>query len=174
MPRNVLDLINDGIKSISLNILVFGPQVHPLSTDERTRNLQNKRKEIRAELEKQGHNVRYGEELVEPNLPDPEHNEFIQELVIMEEYDLIVALVDSPGSITEATLIASKPQLASKSALFMDGGYKDGLVAKACMNAKNLGAFFQHYTYPDDLVNCHLLTHVVGRAKQIRLAKFLS
>lgn len=174
MPRSVGEVLNDGIGSISLNILVFGPQVHTNATDTRTRHLQEKRREIRQELEAKGHNVRYAEELVVPNLPDPEHNAFIQELVIMQEYDLIVNLVDSPGSISEATMIAMKPKLASKAALFIDEAHSGGLVAQACSTAKALGAYTHHYTYPGDLIDCHLLTHITRRAAQIRLAKYLA
>lgn len=174
MTRKVLDLVADGVRSISLNILVFGPQVHTPSPEERTRTLQNKRAEIRGALERLGHVVRYAEDLVEPNLPDPEDNEFIQELLIMEDHDLIVVIVDSPGTISEATAISQRPRLASKAALFVDELYLDGFVAKVLKNAQNVGAFFQTYKYPQDLVNCHLLGFVSKRASQLRLAKFLS
>jgi len=135
--------------------------------------LQEKRKEIRAALENAGHFVKYAEDLVDPALTGPTANPLIQELVLMSEYDLIVTLVGSPGSIVEATTISLKPKLAQKASLYLDSDHQNGLVGQACRNAQNLGAHFQTYNYPGDLVDCHLLTHVSERAKSIQLLKFL-
>ena len=85
-----------------------------MSTDPRTLNLQNKRIQIRQELEKLGHNVKYAEDEVDPNLPSPQNNAFLQEIVIMREYDLIFNLVDTPGTINETGLIASRPGFIAK------------------------------------------------------------
>jgi hypothetical protein len=166
MPKSVKDLLADSLSSISLNILVFGPQVTTQSTDPRTQKLQAKRQEIKAHLAAEGHTAKFAEELVDPALPA---TAFIQELVIMEEYDLIVVLVETPGSIVEMTMIARTPTLARKSALFLDEQFNTGLPADACKSAADVGAFFQYYKHPDDLVNCHLLTFVSDRAEKMRL-----
>jgi hypothetical protein len=55
MPKSVKDLLADSLSSISLNILVFGPQVTTPSTDPRTQKLQAKRQEIKAHLAAEGH-----------------------------------------------------------------------------------------------------------------------
>lgn len=169
----VSDLLEDSISPISLKILVFGPQVETISQDERTRNLQNKRMEIRQALEDLNHHVKYAEDLVDPSLVGPTANPVIQELVIMQEYDFIVTLVESPGSIVEATLIASKPLLAQKSALYIDQGYIGGLAGQACLLAEQMGGHLHKFTYPEDLVECHLLGHIRDRANTIQLMKFL-
>lgn len=170
---SVSDLLRESISPISLNILVFGPQVETMSSDERTRNLQNKRREIREALEAKKHQVKYAEDLVDPALVGPTANPVIQELVIMQEYDFIVALVESPGSIVEATLISIKPMLAQKTALYIDEGFIDGLAGKACLLAEQMGGHLHKFTYPQDLTECHLLGHIQERADTIQLMKFL-
>ncbi len=91
----------------------------------------------------------------------------------MREYDLIVTIVDSPGSIAEATAIALKPHLAQKSSLFLDGAYVGGLVGEACKNAEDIGAHFKTYSYPGDLDNCHLLGFILERIEKIQKLKYL-
>lgn len=169
------EMVRDKITSSGLRILVFGPQVKDLSTDERTRNLQLKRKQIREELESDGHTVKYAEDIVDPSISGAPGNPLVQEMLIMDRYDFIVTLVESPGSIVEATTIAHNPSLARKSSLFMDEDYGDGLsAAGACDLASKMGADFQTYKYPEDLVDCHLLGFVRKKVEQVQLAIFLS
>ena len=170
----VANLINNGLNAIKINILVFGPQVAKLSSDPRTLNLQNKRIQIRSELENLGHNVKYAEDMVDPNLPSPQNNAFLQEIVIMAEYDLIFNIVDSPGSIAEAALIASRPNLAQKASLFLDSQFSAGLPAESCRAAQFLGADFNTYTYPNDLIDCNLLTFILDRVSKAQFVKLIS
>lgn len=170
LPKDIHTLLRESIEAIKLNILVFGPQVTTLSADEPTRNLQLKRKQIREELEKLGHNPRYAEELVDPSLG----NMMMQEELIMREYDLIITLVGSPGSIMEASFIARNPQLAQKSQLFMDAAHTGGLVADGCRLAEELGAYFKEYVYPTDLVDCHLLSFVKERVAAAQKIRYLT
>ncbi|RUU33677.1 hypothetical protein EOC93_28190 [Mesorhizobium sp. M6A.T.Ce.TU.002.03.1.1] len=169
MTNPVLE-VTDAIK---LKILVFGPQVHTPSQHEREAKFQNKRIEIRVKLENLGHFVKYAEELVDPNLGGPSGNAVFQELIIMKEYDLIVTLVESYGSIVEATMISLKPQLAAKALLFQDSAHHQGLVRSACDNAVDIGAHFEAFNYPTDLDECHLYGKVLKRVSQIQKMKFL-
>jgi hypothetical protein len=170
---DIKTLIANVVDAIKLKILVFGPQVHTPSSDLRTAKLQGKRKEIRAKLESLGHHVKYAEDLVDPHLSGPTGNAFFQELVIMKEYDLIVTIVDSPGTIAEATAISLTPSIALKSSLFLDGAYVGGLVEQTCRNAEDIGAHFKTYVYPDDLDNCHLYGYVLDRVSKIQKMKYL-
>lgn len=172
--RTVASLISNGINAIKLNILVFGPQVGTMSANPRTLNLQKKRIQIRQELEKLGHNVKYAEDIVDPNLPSPQNNAFLQEIVIMAEYDLVFVIVDSPGSNVEAGLIASRQNLSQKASLFLDSQFIAGLAADACRAAQFLGADFNTYTYPNDLVDCNLLTFILERVSKAQFVKLIS
>lgn len=169
----IADLIARSIDPILLKILVFGPGLDPVSNDEWTRNLQNKRKEIKEALLNQGHTVRYAEELVDPSVTGPMANPFFQELLLMDEYDFIVILVGPPGANTETGAIAVKPNLTRKSSFYLDENHSGGLAAAACRFAVTIGAHFRMYEYPRDLVECHLLTHIAERAAEIRTMKYL-
>lgn len=173
MIDDIATLIANAVDAIKLKILVFGPQVHTPSADERTAKLQTKRKEIRHKLEDLGHHVKYAEDLVDPHLSGPSGNAFFQELVIMREYDLIVTIVDSPGSIAEAAAIATKPMLAQKASLFLDAAYSGGLVAETCKNAEDMGAHFSTFNYPGDLDSCHLYGFVLDRIRKVQKVKYL-
>lgn len=159
------------MKNIHLNILVFGPQLNHVSTDVRIGKLQNKRKQIRLELEELGHFVRYAEDLCDPNLPSAQGIAFFQEIIIMREFDLIVNLVETPGSIVEAATIACKPDLARKTSLFLNGEYLAGLVASSLEAARFHGADVNNYRYPEDLDECHLLGQVIRRVEKAQFVK---
>ena len=163
---DVNQLLKENLTSIKLNILVFGPQVHTLSTDIDIRNLQNKRMEIRQELESRGHYVKYAEDLVLPEV-----NSFIQEKIIMNEFDFIVVILGQPGATVEAAMIANKTELSRKSSLYLNEEYKDGLVSEMCEAAQMLGAFYSTFKAPEDLVECHLLGSVMKKVKEIQFAK---
>ena len=173
MSDDIRALLAKNVTSILLKVLVFGPQVHSPSSDPRTAKLQAKRIQIRQELEKAGHHVKYAEDIVDPTVGGAGGNVFFQELLIMREYDFIVIVVDSPGSITEMAAISVDPALARKSSLFLDEAYLNGLVAAACSQAEDIGAHFRTYAYPKDLDDCHLLTEIEGRVAKIQKLKYL-
>lgn len=174
MATTIGTLIATGLNSIQLDILVFGPQVTTMSSDPRTLSLQKKRIQIKDELVSRGHNAKYAEDLVDPTLAGPDSNAVFQELLIMDSFDLVVNVVDSPGSIVEATMSSMRPTIARKTALFLDGNYVGGLVHSMCMQAQELGAHYQTYTYPADLDECHLLGFVLERVRITQKRKYLS
>ena len=152
---------------------MFGPQVENLSNVERTRNLQNKRIEIRAALESLGHEVKYAEDIVDSSIDGPGANPFFQEMVIMEDFDFIVTLVESPGSNIETGVIASKPNLARKASLYIDETFNEGLAWRACQFVEEMGGHVHQFTYPQDLTECHLLGRIKRRASTIQMWKYL-
>lgn len=173
--KTAKELMEQGLTNTKLNILVFGPQVHTLSdSDQRTRNLQNKRIEIRYVLEEIGHNVSYAEDIVDPSLSGPANNAILQEIAFMKEYDFVVVLIDSPGSIAEASLISVHPPIAQKASLFLDSDYSEGLVAETCKLSETIGAKFRMYKYPNDLTECNLLGFIKQRTQEIQTVKYLS
>lgn len=167
-------LIQSALDGIKLKILVFGPQVHTPSLEPRVAKLQAKRVQIRQHLEAEDHIVAYAEDLVDPSIGVVGGDAFFQELVIMREYDMIVNIVDQPGSIVEATMMAMKTHLASKAVLFLDAAYAGGLVEQTCRSATDIGAHLQHFHYPQDLDDCHLLGHVARRVRLVQKMKYLA
>lgn len=168
VTKSIKELISQSLDAIVLNILVFGPTLRTMSSDEETRNLQMKRAQIKENLSLLGHNVQYAEDLVDPSLG----NMVFQEQIIMRDYDLIITIVGSPGSLIETAVISQKAELAQKSQLFLDSRHTEGLAAEACRLAKDMGAFFQEYEYPEDLTECHLLGFAKERVRKAQLVRY--
>lgn len=173
--KTIQELVSEAESGMKLKILVFGPQVKKLNRGGRTRALQNKRIEIRNRLEELDHYVRYAEDLVDADLPAPFDDILEQEVLLMSDYDMVVTLVDTAGTIAEAMEISKRPAIAPKASLFIDKNYKDGLVAnKLSTGATALGADVSTFIYPDDLRACHLLGAVLNKVSKIQRAKYLS
>ena len=170
----VEDLFGSSMGAVKLDILVFGPAVTPLSQDEGTRNLQLKRQQIKNELLSAGHNVNYAEDVVDPGLSAPINNAALQEIILMEAYDLIVVLVGSPGANAETGMISARPKLAAKASLFIDDRHLNGLVASCCQLAVLSGGAYESYKYPQDLTECHLLGKVKDEVTKTQIKKYLS
>lgn len=163
------ELILDSLKSIPLKILVFGPQVENPSADQRISNLQTKRRDIKKALVELGHHAKYAEDLVMVKLDSPDLNSFEEELRIIEEYDIIISLVETPGTLVELGVIANQKEFAEKTHIFMDEDLHGGLAESACLYAETNGAIFSRYEYPADLVECHLLGKVKDTVRQLQL-----
>ena len=173
MPKAISELISDALSANKLDILVFGPQVAKPSPDPRMAKYQAKRKEIRAKLEELGHNVGYAEDLVDLKIPGPSGNAYFQELLLMEAYDFIVNIVESPGSIAEGTVPANKREIAQKTSIFIDQSHEHGFVFATFEVAKIMGAHLHGINYPNDLDHCHLLGAIEERVTQIQIMKYL-
>ncbi|MGX1928337.1 hypothetical protein [Flagellimonas sp. 2504JD4-2] len=172
--KSVKELVSDGLKDTKITILVFGPQIVELSSDEKTRKLQDKRVQIRKELESLGHFVRYAEDVTDNSLPEPFNNMLMQEILIMNQYELIINLIESNGTVSEATLIALKPEFAKKSTLFINSDYEDGFTVQACRLAEFHGAEFNTYEYPNDLDDCNLLGFIMKKVEMVQFVKMVS
>lgn len=172
--RNIHQLVEDFFDRTQVSVLVFGPTLEHEAKEDFDRALQDKRREIRSVLEELGHHVRYGEEEVDPNLPPPADNPVFQETLLMREYDLIVILLKSPGSIIEMGIVSTKAELARKAHVFRYEGHRGGLPWRACDQAQRLGAEIANFTFPADLVECHLLTLVLEKVRHVQVAKALS
>jgi hypothetical protein len=172
--RTIEQLLAEALQQNKLNVLVFGPALDRNPENDFVAELQRKRRDIRAALEQDGHDVRYGEEVVKPDLPPPTDNPLLQELLLMRAFDLIVVLVHTPGTIAEATCVALRPELAPKAHLFICEEHRGGLAWNACRLAEQQGAALNEFTFPTDLRDCHLLTRVLERARKIQVGKVLS
>jgi hypothetical protein len=166
-------LISKAIGATRLRILVFGPSPLGASSDPFVDALRIKRLEIQAALQAQGHTADFPESIVDPSLPPPFDNAWLQEQLLMQDYDLIILLVGSPGANVELGAISSKPGLCQKSQLFLCVDHKGGLADAACRLATQFDARLQEFIYPDDLTKCHLVTAVDGIVRKLQAAKTL-
>ena len=167
-------LYNRHLKSITLKILIFGPDSNGTSTDVRVNAIKNKRIQIRNHLISEGHTAVFPEDIVDPNAAPPMNNPAIAESLLMREYDVIINIVETPGSIAEAGKISEHSALAAKSLLFICDQYCTGFPYAACQQAKQIGAELSTFSYPNDVTQCHLLTKVCDMINKIQLVKFYS
>jgi len=172
----VSDLLNQGLRDSPLTILLFGPQLKVPSDNEHDLRLQDKRRQVKLDLEGNGHVVVLIEDEIDGSLPPPLNNSWVQELTILQEldrYDLIVSLVHSPGTNIELGVISSKREVAAKSHLFLSSAYKGSAAHEACLAAQLQGAVFSEYEYPKDLLECHLVGMVRAKVHAVQIGKFL-
>jgi hypothetical protein len=172
LMMDVRALIDRHLRATKLEILVFGPAVHPPSTDPYVASLQQKRKQIKERLLSEGHNALFGEDIVDPSLPSHLTDPLLQEVVAAGEADLIVVLVGSPGSIFEAQAISSRRELCAKAAFYCFEDHEDGLVVQHLRYMRTFGATCQLVSLAD--VNaCHLTAAVLDKVAAIQIAKAL-
>jgi len=131
---------------------------------------------LRRALAKEGHEVILIEEEIKGSLPAPLDNAWVQELAILrsyESFDLIIILVHTPGTNVELGVISSTKELAERSQLFLCDQYQTGAAWVACQAAVLVGAVFTPYTYPADIVDCHLTAKVLEKVRAVQIGKFL-
>ena len=171
---SISDLLDQNIQNIKLNILVFGPNPEGEFEEKRVNDLRDKRIQIAEYLRERGHNVLFPENMINPNAPPVDKADIaLMELMLMKKYDLIISLVDTPGTNAEVAVISLKPEFARKSTIFIFEEFMNGAVYAFCKLANKIGAELTEFTYPADLVECHLLTKVAEKVNAIQTASFL-
>jgi hypothetical protein len=166
----------DAAKATSLEILVFGPNpaAAVASPAEKIGRLARKRIEIRDWLAAEGHNAQFPEDIYDRTSPGPFANVMYQEIVMMRRSDVIVVIVDSPGSNVELGAIAGRSDLASKTHAFIDEDFKGGLAYAACLLLSEMNGEHSCYKFPDDIDGCQLRARVLGLVTKIQLIKYLA
>lgn len=162
----------DVIKNIKLSVLVFGPA--PAGSPAGfTEDLAKKRKEIRDALVSDGHHAAFPEDLM-TGAPDPHlNNVYLFEESLVREYDMVVNLVGSYGSVCELGLF-TRDRLATKLALYYNRDHTGGISYHKGVVLERLGAALELYTYPNDLACCNLMKHVRQKVEAVQLMKFYS
>ena len=93
---------------------------------------------------------------------------------MMKRCDLIVIIVDTPGSNVELGMISANPGLARKTHAFIDSKYKSGLAYKSMLLLKAMSGEMRAFEFPDDIDGCHLMTAVIKTVQRLQLVKYLS
>lgn len=173
--RTKINHLAESITSVSLKILVFGPDPRQAVRHPRSKagKIARKRIEIKDWLTAKGHTTDFPEDIYARASSRSISNISLQELAMMRRYDLIIVLVENPGSLTELGLIAGNTNLAQKSHIFVDSAYKGGFAYKAGQSVKLLKGAFSSFAYPTDITECHLLTKISKTIDQLRIMKFL-
>jgi len=159
------------LKDIKLKILVFGPNPSTPSGAGFTKDLANKRVEIKNALIKDGHMAVFPEDLLKGSADPDLDNTFLWEQMLVIEYDMVVNLVGSFGAVSELALFQKK-NLAQKACLFFEKGHMDGLPYSHAQMIQRLGATLNVYNYPLDLTSCNLMKSVREKANDLKISKF--
>ncbi len=167
----IAELIARALKENSIRVLVFGPSPTSTSPEPLTQGLRKKRIEIRDALRDLGHQAEFPEDLIDPTQPPPFNNPVAQEKLLMADYDLVMVLIGPPGTNVELGMIASDQDLCRKSSLFLCRDHLGGLAHQACLFAEQFDAHFAQFTYPEDLVDCHLLTAAEEMIRKVQAGK---
>ncbi len=158
-------------KSISLNILVFGPSPD-ISGTGFDADLSRKRRQIRDALNGDGHRAVFPEDLMHGAIDPAIDNAYLWEQVLVREYDMVVNLVGSYGAVDELSLF-HRDNLALKAALFFSDSHTVGLAYQHALALKEMGACLHTYSYPTELTSCSLMTRIREKVRAVRIGKFL-
>ena len=157
--------------NIKLKILVFGPNPSSPSPPGFLADLAKKREEIRRVLKTDGHEVVFPEDLMAGSVDPDINNACIWEDGLVREYDMVVHLVGSPGTLVELDLFM-RDNLALKAALFFREDHVGGLPYAKAKLIEALGAKLHTYNYPNDLVICNLMKQVREKVWAVRVGKY--
>ena len=173
IPLDILySMALDLSKRSKLRIMVLGP-------GETQETLYNKRCEIRDELNRLGHQAEFPEETwSEIKLKISEINLAVAEYIQAKEYDFIVCLMASPGSIGEVHELAGNKQIASKMLICVDEINREGYSSQGILRIfEGFHGKIDWFKNPNDIDNCCLATRAiehlqkVAESKQFELSK---
>lgn len=105
------------IRSIPISVLIWGP--NPFSKTP----VAKCRLALRESLEKLGHLCYFSEELFKPGA---EFSLLAQQVAQVENFDLVVSIPESPGSIAEIHDFAIIPNVGNKILTFLDSRWDNG------------------------------------------------
>jgi hypothetical protein len=173
MPTiDIQSILDSKLRTQKLAILVFGPTPKAaLDPNHPSHKLSKKRIEIRDNLRAQGHQAEFPEDLLQgANIP-PRGQVLLYEEILVLNNDLVVMIVDSPGSNNELGYFAAKSEMAAKTQAFINEAYKGGLPDDTCHALQELGGVTHYYIYPDDIDHCHLWGMVETQVKRLQRRK---
>lgn len=149
-------------ESISLNVVVWGQ--HPKSTSE----VGKKRKEIKQELIKLGHNVVFSEELA---VEGAYISLKAYELADAHAADVIIALVEDSAALSETHEFGPYRNIAPKFLVLAPTKYQDSYSGMGIL--QDLTGYGKvHWYKPSDLTACRVLETAVRHVETIRNHKF--
>lgn len=153
----------DEIKRLPVSILIWGPS--PTSSSV----IGELRKQLRNTLRQEGNLAMFSEELCDA---DCDFSIRLQQLVQAEQYDLIISIPETPGSIGEIHDFASDIRVNKKILIFLNENFSTGYSANSL---KSISCFLSSeiVTYTDDSLNT-IITYSLNTVNKIREYKYLT
>jgi hypothetical protein len=145
---------------ISLSILVWGPKRSAKTA------VAKKRKKIRSELLRKGHNAMFSEEL--PSLTDGVSEKAKEFAQAVAAHIIVVLIEGSPGAQGETHDFCNHPKLASKFYVLAPKEYRQGYSARGALAELDLSHGGVYWYDQEELEQCTVLGRVVQRAEALR------
>lgn len=154
------------LRQVSFNVLVWGPNAAGDGPVAR------KRRQIRDELIRQGHNAMLSEELT--SLSDGDlYSEQAHEFFQAEACDAIVVLIeDAPGAMAEVHDFGSNPELARKFVVLAPKRYRDGYSALGALRDLQEAYGVVHWYEEGDLPACEVLSAALRKIEARRFLEY--
>lgn len=150
-----------------LSVLVWGPG------KQGDKDFYRKRVQIRDKLKELGHKAEFSEDILTPSVIEAGGiNLSVAELLQAREYEYIVTIMSSPGSIGEVHDFCHMPKIAHKMMICINEEHLSGYSAQGVLRIfeGNHGRI-EKFKFPDDITDCHLLTRVVNQVMKCAEAK---
>lgn len=151
------------IKRLPISVLIWGPS--PVSSS----NIAQIRKSLRAKLRQEGNLAMFSEELCDENCGLSIR---LQQLVQAEQYDLIISIPETPGSIAEIHDFASDIRVNNKILIFLNNKFSNGYSVKSLESISCILSA-EIVPYDDDSLDS-IITYSIKTINGIKEYKYLT
>lgn len=163
MPR-IKSRLNE-VNRVPVSVLLWGPGIESSSP------ISLVRAELRSTLRSLGHAAFYSEELYDES---DSYSLRLQQLAQAQEFDLIVSMPCTPGSIGEIHDFAADRRVHSKILVFLDSQYSDGYSAKSIVALETVLSCQIEYYNGGSVDCCEGITRVTcDNVQRIREMKYI-
>lgn len=151
------------INKIPISVLIWGPSPSSQSPIGRIR------RELRQLLRQKGNLAMFSEEICDPN---SEFSVRLQQLIQAEQFDLIISIPETPGSIGEIHDFANDIRVNKKILIFLDESYAGGYSAQSLRSISCLISS-EIVTYSPSCID-RILEFSLNTVNQIREYKYIT
>jgi len=160
-PRIQRDL--EAVTKVPVSTLIWGPNPNGNGP------VAEMRKRLKSELRQMGHLSMFSEDLYDPHCG---HSIRIQQIAHAKEFDLVISLPDTPGSIGEIHDFANDRRVNSKIIIFLNSDYIGGYSAQSLKALESMTSClikeYEGYGQIDEIVPC-----VKEEVTKLRDVKFI-
>jgi hypothetical protein len=161
-PRIVARL--EEVRRVPVSVLLWGPAVGSIAS------LASVRSGLRGKLRELGHAAMYSEELCDMNSPYPIR---LQELAQAQEFDLVVSMPASPGSIGELHDFAADRRVHAKILAFLNQQHIDGYSPQSITTLATVVSC-QIFYYPSETETSIITETTLDVVQRIREMKYIT
>ena len=164
--KRMLPTYNEKLSELTqfpVSVLIWGPS--PVSSS----NIAQIRKSLRAKLRQEGNLAMFSEELCDENCT---FSIRLQQLVQAEQYDLIISIPETPGSIAEIHDFASDVRVNNKILIFLNSKFSNGYSVKSLESISCILSA-EIVSYDDDSLDS-IITYSLKTINGIKEYKYLT